>query len=628
MEHSIEELEQLIRYHNSLYMDGTPEITDAEYDALVEELKRKNPTNPVLLEVGSGIPTYGKQIKHEVVMGSLQKINSVSDFNKWMNGKNGLLYSWKVDGCAGEIVYENGHLVQASSRGNGYVGKDLTDNVRAIRSIPMVLNGAYNIRLRGEFYIPKKFFEENLSGKFANPRNCVASSLMTKDPSITGERGIEFMVYKVLGCDALNSLTSEMKFVNELIGYHGKIENRFQFVDLKNMNKFDESFVELKDSERKLLPYETDGLVIAVDNNRDREEFGWLNDFYPKGAVAFKFKAEQITTELIGVEWNCGRSGKVVPVALLKPVLLAGSTVSRCTLHCVSELKRLDLTLGSKVLIQKSGDIIPQIVRVIGSGSGEIKIPSVCPNCGGRVENDSVNVWCKNDECSARFVQRVLYYLKSLDIKEVGESLISSLHRIGRIKELPDIYFVDEDEISNLDGYGEKTARIYSDAILSVSKVELDKFLASLGISGIGNTTSKMLAKSCGTVDGLFEMSREQLLGMEGVSDITANEIISGLQKNKDLIYKMAGILTVIPYEKKTGGLSGKTFCCTGELSIKRKVIQKMIEDAGGEYTSIKKGLSYVIRGTDAVEAKIEKAKKLGAIEINEEQLMKMIKGE
>ena len=625
----IEQLEQQIRYHNSLYTEGNPVISDSDYDALVEELKRLNPTSPVLMEIGA-VPSYGTKIAHKTPMGSLLKINTPEEIYKWYaDHPEESLWSWKIDGCAGEIIYRKGKLEIASSRGDGFEGMVLTDNVKAIQSIPTVLDYPHDLVVRGEFFIPKPYFEENLKENFANARNCVASSLMLKDPSITADRGIEFLIYKIMESSWKN-LEEEEAFIPSVVGKNGLNLAHLKFVEMHREVLNEQRIAELEHKRYSQI-FEVDGIVVSVLDNAKREEYGYLNDRYPKGMIAYKFKPEETSTKIVGIEWNCGRTGKLVPVAVLEPVKLAGSVVSRCMLHNWKEIMRLDICRpNQEVVIQKSGDIIPQITRAEKFASvhelGDFEKPTKCPSCGTLVEDDGINLWCLNDDCNDKLIYRICNWFKILDVKEIGEGTITDLCKRNMIQKFSDVYFVEQDELAKVQGYGSRSADIFCSAVMSVTQVDLWKFLAAIGIPGIGVGTAKLLAKRYGSLQNIISNANmEDLVKIDGISDISAKEIMDGVQKNRELLSEMAGIIKIVDYETKEGIFKGKTFCCTGELSVKRKEVQKMIEERGGEYSSIKKSLNFLLIGDGAVQAKIDKAKKLGAEVIDEKKFREML---
>ena len=646
----IQELEEQILYHNDKYFNGEPEISDVEYDALVEELKKIDPTNSALIEVGAS-PSYGKKIVHKRVMGSLIKETFTKDSNGKITGDGlGGLRKWiaehpekikwgyKIDGLAGKIQYKNAKLISASSRGNGITGSDLTDNVRAIRSIPTTIESdvleSYtgkqvrdiDLEILGEFYIPWSFFNEKMLGKYSNPRNAASGSIQCEDPSETAERGLEFLVYKIYidGEEPLSKSDEEM-IVNSISGYHGILRCSFRYNVLHDEELTAELIEEL-DQKRKELDFMADGLVLAVDNRDERDAYGILSERYPKGMLAWKFKAEQVRTTVVDVVWQTGRTGRITPVAILEPVHIAGTVVGKATLHNLSEIERLSVSIGDSVLLEKAGDIIPKIVRVENATNEKrFNYPDVCPSCGVYTSNDGTHVWCNNTECGAKLLTRIDYYLKTLEIKEVGPAMIQALIDAGFVKSIVDLYYLNEEQIMSLPNSGLRTAQIVMNAILSKNEIDLATFLPALGIHGLGKTIGKLLAKKYKTIEAVRNVEVNDLVNMDGIANITANAIVNGLADSKETIDGLLNLLVVKDFETVQGVFTGKNFCCTGTLSRKRKEIQKMIADAGGEYTSIKKGLDYLIVGEGAVQKKLDKAKGYGAEVIEEEDFVKML---
>ena len=647
----MQELEELILYHNDKYFNGEPEISDVEYDELVAELRQLNPASSALIEVGA-VPSYGRKIIHKRIMGSLIKSTFVKDENgeiigdglddlrKWKREHpDEIVWGYKIDGLAGKLIYKKGKLVEASSRGNGKIGSDLTDNVRAIRSIPTtieseVIESYYakpikdmEIEVRGEFYIPWSFFNANMLGKYSNPRNAASGSIQCEDPAETSERGLEFLVYDLIvdGKEPLSKTDEEM-LVNSISGYHGVLKSSLKYNQLFKTELTAEKIEQL-DQQRKSLEFMADGLVLAVNDRDKRDSYGILSERYPKGMLAWKFKAEQVITTVEDIEWQTGRTGVITPVAILEPVPIAGTTVSRATLHNYSEIKRLGLSIGDEILLEKAGDIIPKIVRVENKGGGEenINYPDVCPSCGVYTSTDDTNVWCGNIDCGAKLLTRIDYYLKTLEIKEVGPAMIQSLINAGYVKSITDLYYLTEEQIMSLPNSGLKTAQTVISAILGKNEIDLSVFLASLGIRNLGKTMGKTLAKKFKTLEAILSVNVQELLNINGIAEITAVTIIEGLKENEELIKDLSGLLDIKDYQTIEGVFSGKNFCCTGALTRKRKDIQKMIADAGGEYTSIKKGLDYLIIGEGAVQKKIDKAKGLGATVLTEEEFVNML---
>ena len=656
-EQRVKELEELLLYHNEMYFNGSAEISDLEYDQLVAELKKLDATNSVLDEVGA-LPSFGRKVEHKIPLGSLNKItyekdsqgdvigDGMGELNAWLAGhQDKLLWAFKIDGLAIKIVYENGKLTQASTRGNGSVGQDITDNVRVIRSIPTTIGSEqikerfglhdFNCRveLRGEIYMPRSFFNEKMRGQKANPRNAAAGSLMCQDPAVTADRGLRFFCYKIYVNDKLPETELEAEeLVNSIQGYHGIEHVNVEFVELHSFD-LDAQRIDALNAERKLLDYETDGIVITVNDVERCLSYGY-NQLKPKGQVAFKFRAEQKETEVQGITWQTGRTGRITPVAELKPVHVAGSTVSRCSLANYGEIKRLELAIGDTVLMEKAGDIIPKIIRVTKHNGGSkqpeaksINYPEVCPACNQFTSNDGITVWCNNERCGERLLTRLVHYLNILQIKEVGPAMLTALIESGYVEDIPSLYYLNEDDIAKLPRSGLRTAETVMGAILSVTEVELDMFLASLGINNLGRTTSTVLAERFGTLEAIRRADVEDLVGLQDVGEVTARSIVSGLKGCSGMIDELNNLLTIKPYVAPDGELRDKTFCCTGKLSRKRDEIKRMIKDNGGKYTSIGKGLNYLIIGDGAREHKIEKAKSLGADIIEEEDFVKIAGG-
>ena len=616
-EDNIEELENLIREHNIKYTEGNPEISDAEYDDLITKLQNICPTSPVLDDVGARIPSYGKKVKHAIIMGSLSKTKVIEDLNKWYNEHpDEVVWSEKFDGGSGEITYKNGKLVCSSTRGDGLIGQEVTDCVLQAEDIVKILKKPVDIVVRGEFYIRKNFFNENLIGKFANTRNCVSASVQLKDPTEIRGRGVNFMVYRVMEPN-LKSLTDEMEYAKtlglEVAEFHeGRITKEI-------VGKYEESL-------RTSLDYEIDGLVASVNNNERREDYGMLSEKYPKGAIAFKFKPQSVVTTVVGIEMGLGRSRKICPVVLLEPTQLAGSIISRCTLHNVKNMLDLKIGIGAKVILRKGGDVIPDIECCVELGDSIFEVPKKCPSCSSDVTFDGVNLWCTNEECGDTVIAGIIYWLKTHEVKEVGEFLIRSLIAVGKMKDIASLYKVTEDDFVGISGVGGRTIEIYQEEIRKIRKIPLAKFITGLGIACLGRTLGKLIAKKVKSIDGFLALSEEDLTGMEGVASIKIKKVLKGVEQKRKLIMELSQLIDIESEKTLTGSLVGKSFCCTGGVYIPRKELQKEIEKRGGEYTSIKKGLSYLIFGEEGKTHKAEKAKKLGAIILDEDQLRELLK--
>jgi len=650
-----EKLAAEIRHHSELYFNSEPEITDAEFDAIVADLKALNPDHPVLAEVGAD-PTYGKKIKHPEVMGSLNKATydekgTLRELTKWMKSckTTHFTVSPKIDGLAVRLVYENGNLVLAATRGNGKVGQDITDNVKEIESIPNTI--AYTdstIELRGEIYMRKSAFKEFqkieiAKGKKppANPRNAASGAVNQKDPKITGTRPLEFFCYSVSPKDA---------FVTE-IGMHDWVVHNLPGIMFVNTTPIEipdygkeaakllaveiETWEEVRDD----IDYCIDGLVFSVKNMKQQNDMGWTGKC-PNGKIAFKFRPMQTKTKIMDIAWQLGRTGVLTPVAQIAPVELNGSIIDSPTLHNYSQIKLKDIQIGDIVLIEKAGDIIPQVVRVVEkhdpavfdfvSYEDSINFPSKCPRCKQDVEFDeeSVNVWCYNPECPSKFELRAIHFLKTLEVMNVGQAIVRTLIDEHLVKCLHHFFTLEDNEhtIARLPGFGKRSARKIIDEINKKREVPLATFLTSLGIPGLGKTNGKIIANELKELYNVMIADEKIFERMEGIGPITAEHIVNGLNALDDTIALLQKHITILDVEEKDGNLKGKSFCATGTLSMKRKEIYKLIEENGGiTKSSVSKGLDYLVAGDNVGKGKTDKAHKYGVTIISEKELMRML---
>jgi len=628
MNDRIQELAELIRYHSDLYYNqGKPELSDAEFDALISEMKRLDPENPCLSEIGAN--PYGKKIKHATLMGSLNKATSFEEIQKWHKELGGgrILVAPKIDGLAIKLVFKNGKLIQAATRGDGETGQDVTDNVRQIKAIPPDLGNDFTGELRGEIYMRKSVWEK--LGDAANPRNAAAGSLLQKDPKITGERSLDFYCYDAIFGDPSQTMFAtefaKLTFIGSCTGICVVPFVTFESTDVS----LQASLLDWEKVQRAKLDYEIDGMVISLDSLGLQEEAGWSGKC-PKGKVAFKFKPEQKPAEIVRVDWFVGRLGKITPVAVITPTRLAGTTVTNVTLHNLANVRALNLHIGDKVLVEKAGEIIPQLVRVLEptkSTHPEDVVPVVCPVCKGEVKPDDRNVslWCQNDACPAKLVRKVLHYLESLSVLGVGEGIVQKLCLSGMVKTLADLYYMDQSALVGLLGGQRSAEKVYL-AIMEKNEIDLAVFLDALGIDGLGTSTSKQMAKQYKTLDACLSQNVSSLMNMEGIGFTTATKIVEGLEGMKTEIAALRAAIDIKEVETKTGLLAGHSFCLTGAMSRVRSVIEKEIEAAGGEIKSCGRGLEFLVQADpSSTSSKSEKAKKLGIKIISEDELYKMM---
>ena len=625
----IQELAELIRYHSDLYYNqGKPELSDAEFDALLDEMKRLDPNNACLSEIGAN-PTYGKKVKHSTMMGSLDKAKTWTEVTKWYGevgqGKK-LVVAPKIDGLAIKILYKNGKMVQVATRGDGEMGQDVTDNAQQMKSIPKDLHNDFTGELRGEVYMRKSVWEKQ--GDAANPRNAAAGSLLQKDPMITGQRNLDFYCYDAIFADPSAKLFTTENAKLAFIGGLGVSVVPFRLFDSADPS-LQAHLVEYENSIRQKLDYEIDGLVISLDDLNSQAEAGWTGKC-PKGKIAYKFRPEQKQAEIVRVNWFVGRMGKITPVAVITPTKLAGTMVTNVSLHNLANVRALELHVGDVCLFEKCGDVIPGLVRVISrtqATSPQSVVPDTCPACGrvAAPDKDGVNLWCENESCPAQFVRKVMHYLETLNVLGIGEGIVEKLCRSGMVTKLADLYYLDQNKLPQVLGGARVAEKVYL-AIMEKNEIELAVFLDALGIDGLGTTTSKLIAKKFKTLDEVFNAAEADFTSLEGIGELTAQKIISGMVAMSETIQGLRAVIEVKSVEVKTGGLSGKSFCLTGAMSKNRAVIEKEIEVAGGEIKSVGRGLGYLVQADPtSTSSKSEKAKKLGVKIISEAELYKMM---
>jgi len=636
---NIEKLADLIRYHNELYFNDESEITDAEYDALITQMKSMDPSNPVLSEVGAD-PSYGKKVTHPSIMGSLNKASyedaeeNISELVEWRKSikDNEIALMPKIDGLAVRLVYDE-KLKLAVTRGNGTVGMDVTDNIKKIKSIPNKIKG-FSGELRGEIFMTKSDFEILkkqiiASGEKApaNPRNMASGTVCQKYPKETGKRPLHFFCY-----DIIIENHSFDSMMDKSI-YSEKNLNGIQFVPM-TLNSFSYESCLLKEikeweTKRDDIDYCIDGLVFSANSTEILENLGYKGKC-PVGKVAFKFRPMQTTSIIEGITWQLGRTGRLTPVAQIIPIELDGSMIDSPTLHNYAQIQKKDVSVGATVLIEKAGDIIPQVVRVIKKGTGDIDLPTHCTSCLSDVELDEkgVSLWCKNPLCPGKVEFRIIHYLKTLEIKDVGPATVRTMLDNDIINDLPDLYNIDFAKLSSLPGFGKKSAKRVIEEIENKREIELWMFLDSLGIIGLGTTTSKMIADEYKTINNILRIvDVEKLTRLEGIAEKSANYIITGLANLGGTIDSLFEAGVIVKDKKEVvGSLTGKSFCVTGTLSIKRKEMAELIEAAGGIIkSSVSKGLDYLVAGENVGAGKTNKAEKYGTIVISEDEVRAMM---
>ena len=652
-------LREKLRHHEHLYyVLDAPEISDAEYDALMRELEALEKAHPEFLTADSptqrvgGKPREGfVKVPHSSPMLSLDNAVGEAELRAFDQRVRGLLkadeaYAYvaelKMDGVSMAVHYRGGKLAQALTRGDGAVGEDVTENARTIRAIPLQLRGsAENREVRGEVVLNRKAFERlnaeqeaNGARLFANPRNAAAGSLRVLDPGITASRHLEYFTYFLL-VDGAPAHTTQWEALEALKKLGFKVNPRsHRFEDIDGLVLFCREWEEKRDS----LPFEIDGVVVKVDSVEQQNRLGWTAKA-PRWAIAYKFPARQEETLLESIEINVGRTGAVTPWAQLKPVNIGGVTVSRATLHNEDEIDRLGVQGGDRVLIERAGDVIPKVVRVVRHGQHRVpfRMPKHCPICGGeivRAEGEAISR-CINTNCPARLKESVLHFATRgvMDIDGMGEVLVSQLVDKGLVKNVADLYRLTLDDLTELERLGKKSAEKLLKNIESSRKQPLPRILNGLGIPFVGERTAQFLADAFGDLDRIAEADEEELQRAEEVGPKVSQSIRRFFheKRNRDLLERLREERLPFKYQakKKAGGpLAGMTFVLTGTLpNMSREEAGDLIESAGGKVSgSVSKKTSYVVAGDDPG-SKLDKAKALGVTVIDEAALRELAEG-
>ena len=656
----IKELRATLEYHAKKYYDeDKPEITDYEYDMMMNELKSLEKQFPELIDkesltqkVGGHVKEGFKQVEHEVPLQSLQDVFSydeLRDFDDRVkkqlhDGGTNLKYvvETKIDGLSMAIEYKDGKFVRAATRGNGLIGEDVSANALTIKSIPKELKEPINIIVRGEVFIGSKEFEKlneerEVFGQslFANARNAAAGSLRQLDSKITKTRPLDIFIFNVqkLENNPFNSHYEQLNYLDKL----GFNVNPVRIL-CNNIDEAIEAITKIGE-DRENLSFGIDGAVIKVDNLDYREELGTTFKT-PRWAIAYKYPPEQKETLLKDIICQVGRTGAITPMAVLEPVKVAGSTISKTTLHNEDFIKEKDLKIGDRVIIQKAGDVIPEVVEAVKSKrTGEEKefiMPKVCPVCGAPTirEDGEAVTRCTGIECSAKALRNIVHFAskEGMEIDGLGYSIIEQLLDRKLINNIADIYSLKLEDVASLKKNGKKFAQNLIDAIEKSKSNDLFKLITGLGIRHIGAKSAKNLARKFRTMDNLMNASIEELSVQNDVGEITAKSIYEFFREEQsiDLInkLKLAGVnMESLEEENTDNRFEGKTFVLTGALSkYSRDEASDIIEKLGGKTSgSVSKKTSYVLAGEDAG-SKLTKAQNLGVTVITEEEFEEMIK--
>ncbi len=656
----IEELRKETAYHaKKYYDDDAPEISDFEYDMLMLELRNLEKQYPefssdesLTQKVGGTVKEGFQKVTHEVPLQSLQNIFDFDELYAFDNRMkeqadkygNELKYvvETKIDGLSAALEYKNGEFVRGATRGNGQVGEDVTNNMLTIKSIPKKLKENIDITVRGEVFIGKEEFEKlneeralNEEQLFANARNAAAGSLRQLDSNITAKRPLDIFIFNVQ-----KSETKVFKSHIESLDYLADLGFNVNPVRIvcNNVEEVVNAINKIGE-ERKDLSFGIDGAVIKVDDLELREKIGSTAKV-PKWAIAYKYPPEKKETVLKDIICQVGRTGAITPLAILEPVVVAGSTISKTTLHNEDFIKEKDIRIGDHIFIQKAGDVIPEVVEVLKNkrtgNETKFEMPKTCPVCGAEVVREfgeSVNR-CIGIECPAKMLRNIVHFVsrEAMNIDGLGESIIEQLIEKGFINNIADIYYLKYEDISSLKKEGDKFTKNLLNAINDSKKNDLDRVICSLGIRNVGTKLAKTLAKEFRSMDRLMEADIVRLNGINDVGEITANNIYEFFKQEQtiDLIQRLKDAGVNMEYLQEESGderFYGKTFVLTGSLEkYTRDEASEIIEKLGGKTSSsVSKKTSYVLAGEDAG-SKLTKAQTLGVPVITEEEFEEMIK--
>lgn len=653
----IDEFCESIDYHRKkYYLEDSPEITDDAFDALMHELQAleaefpqfKKPTSPTT-RVGGYVADKFEKVNHAVPLKSLTDVFSPEQVKEYLDKCKALAgkdvpfaVEYKIDGLSVSLEYENGLFVRGATRGDGQIGEDITENLKTVSAIPLVLNEKLPyLCVRGEVYMPKKAFaelnakrDENGEQPFANPRNAAAGSLRQLDSRITAQRKLSVFIFNIQSIDGgkeLHSHKESLDYLKELGFVVSPMYDAYCEYDdiMKTVMSMNEH--------RGELSFDIDGAVIKADRFSDRELLGEL-PHAPKWAIAYKYPPEEKTTRLISIEVNVGRTGVITPFANLEPVHLAGTVVSKATLHNADFIAERDIRENDMVIVRKAGDIIPEILGVdkkYRDNQIEFRMPEKCPSCGERVvrEKDEAAYRCVNSECPAQLSRSLEHFVSrdAMNIDGCGEAQINALIAAGFVKDASDLYSLKEEQIETLERMGKKSAQNLVNAIENSKGAGLARLIHALGIRHVGKQTAIALAKYFGSLDAVMSASVEALSEIDDVGEVVAESICNffSLESTKELCEKLknAGVVTVdASSEKDSDKLSGLTFVITGTLpGMKREEAGELIERNGGKTSSsVSKKTSYLLCGSDAG-SKLAKAESLGVPVIDLDELMRMI---
>lgn len=642
---------QLEKANHNYYDLDAPTLEDDEYDALMRELRGLEQDFPELLtedspsqRVGGTVQNTFAKVRHEVQMGSLQDVFSVDEVRAFVERVRGegayeFTVEPKIDGLSVSLEYRDGVLALGSTRGDGFIGEDITPNLKTIRTIPLNIPEKLPLfEVRGEVYMPRSSFaelcelqEKNGEPLPKNPRNAAAGSLRQKDSKITASRKLDIFCFNIQRAEGREFKTHSetLEFMEEL-GFH-------VIPDYRVCHTADEIVERIEEigQMRRSLPFDIDGAVVKVNNIALRAEIGETTKV-PKWAVAFKYPPEEKETTLREIEINVGRTGALTPVAVFDPVQLAGTSVGRAVLHNQDFITERDIRIGDRIIVRKAGDIIPEVVKSVAHGedSEPFHIPDICPVCGSKAvrDEDEAVIRCQNIECPAQLLRSIEHFASraAMNIDGLGDAIVEQLVQADLVHTVADLYTLDLQELTALERFGTKSAQNLLDNIEKSKNNELDRLIFALGIRGIGQRAATLLCQKYGSMDSIIAAEADDIAAIDGFGEILAQSVYTAMREPHRIALinrlKQLGLNMNYSGQKVSDKLAGLTFVLTGTLpTLKRDEAKEMIEKRGGKCSgSVSKKTSYVVAGEEAG-SKLTKANELGVPVLTEEQFLQMI---
>ena len=651
----VNSLKSEIEQHNyNYYVLDNPTVDDYTYDMLMQELKGLEEKYPELADKNSPTQRVGgealnlfEKVEHRVQMGSLQDVFSFDQVQAFTercqeaSSKPVYVVEPKIDGLSVSLEYENGELVRGSTRGDGFIGEDVTANLKTIKSIPLkIKNAPAFLEVRGEVYMPRETFlklvekqEDNDETPFKNPRNAAAGSLRQKNPKIAAERGLDIFVFNIQQIEG-KEITSHKQSLDYLKELGFKVI--YEYTQVSDYNGI-KSCIEHIGKMRNSYSFDIDGVVVKIDDFALRERMGATSKV-PKWAVAYKFPPEEKETKLLDIEVNVGRTGAITPVAIFEPVLLAGTSVSRAVLHNQDFVSEKDIRIGDMIVVRKAGEIIPEVIKSVSHEENSVpyKLPEYCPVCGDKAVKfaDEAVLRCPNVDCPAQLKRNIIHFASkgAMNIDGLGEAIVTALLDNKLISGVADLYRLKAEQLESLERFGKKSAENLIGAIEASKENSLERVIFALGIRNIGQNGAKLLCNRFGSIEAIMNASAEEIAEIDGFGDIMAESVVSAFHDKhfSDIVTELKSLGVKMEYEKQDSSdnrFEGKTFVLTGTLStMTRDEAKEIIVRLGGKAAgSVSKKTSFVVAGEEAG-SKLTKAQELGITILSEQEFLDMTK--